>query len=130
MLETLVDDSDPDVSLGYYGRLKKVADGWRGDRPSSRRLSTCSKRPKPCVAMASLSGCRLLGWSMTLASCSTSLDPSECWLAVLADNCLNTLSPLLLRGQWDVVGVRSLSVRTYLVLTSVTGYLRCWLRLP
>lgn len=53
--------------------------------------------------MESLNGCKLPVSCMTLESCSTSLDQSAVFFSADLDVLLNEF--LVIRGQWDVVGV-------------------------
>jgi hypothetical protein len=74
LLNTLVDESDPDVSVSHHRLQTITATDATLTRPACRRLSIYSRPLRPSVAMVSPSGCRLLGSSTTSAnyfSCST-----------------------------------------------------------
>ena len=106
-LNTLVDESDPDVSIPHpdkHGRPRPHPSDLQSDiralfpsppapvsatsiynRPSSPRSSTSSRPRRPSVAMGSPSGCRSPASCTTSASSSTSSALSTCHLYLTAN---------------------------------------------
>lgn len=80
-LNTLVDDSDPDVSLRRRSFTRSAAGADMGpvcsSRPASLRSSTCCRPRRRFAGMGSPSGCRSPASSTTSASSCTSLALSE-----------------------------------------------------
>jgi hypothetical protein len=87
-LNTLVDDSDPDVRsfVKLFGLLPTVA----GFRPIFHKLNTCSKLQRLCGGTANQTGCKSLVLSTISESSFTFLDPS----ALFPRHCFTTFNVL------------------------------------
>lgn len=74
MLNTLVDESDPDVRCLSFSSLIEIL-RYILNRRASPKSSTYFKRLKPSAGTESLIGCKLQGWSTILANSGACLTP-------------------------------------------------------
>jgi hypothetical protein len=100
MLNTLIDDSDPDVSDLTICFVWHDADSLHF-RPRCLNSNTCCRPPRPSGETGSLNGCR----SVALRHYHNHVSRTGCQVTGLVHDLGKLLLMFGSEGQWDVVGV-------------------------